>query len=222
LALLEDALTTEGTSGVVFAGAAGVGKTRLARESLHAAESKRNAEAERSVWQQGQFKLSAVGPSVADWPAIGFVKHVVLPGKQGVPADALPATVNTACPPRNGGPVGSAYSVIGTVLWPPSQVNSNAGKKLPVVADPWAIALPAACSTSMCMFSENSVSDESNGEHATVTGAVIATRLVRLGVPRLTVIASAVDGIPAHAAMIAAAGHSFPNMVFVLSMVTLS
>ena len=40
LALLEDALTTEGTSGVVFAGAAGVGKTRLARESLDAAESK--------------------------------------------------------------------------------------------------------------------------------------------------------------------------------------
>ena len=40
LALFDEALTTPGTSGVVFAGAAGVGKTRLARESLRAAESK--------------------------------------------------------------------------------------------------------------------------------------------------------------------------------------
>ena len=40
LALFAEALTTPGTSGVVFAGAAGVGKTRLAREALAAAESK--------------------------------------------------------------------------------------------------------------------------------------------------------------------------------------
>ena len=40
LALVDEALTTPGTSGVVFAGAAGVGKTRLAKESLRAAEAK--------------------------------------------------------------------------------------------------------------------------------------------------------------------------------------
>src|SRR5437899_1323560 len=40
LALFEQALATSGMSGVVFAGAAGVGKTRLAREALAAAEAK--------------------------------------------------------------------------------------------------------------------------------------------------------------------------------------
>jgi hypothetical protein len=39
LALFAEALTTPGTSGVVFAGTAGVAKTRLAREALGAAES---------------------------------------------------------------------------------------------------------------------------------------------------------------------------------------
>lgn len=39
LALFAEALTTPGTSGVVFAGTAGVGKTRLAREALRAVES---------------------------------------------------------------------------------------------------------------------------------------------------------------------------------------
>ena len=59
---------------------------------------------------------SAIGPVPADWMALGLVKHVVLPGKQGVAAPADAVSVNTALPRWKGGPAGSAEMVIGTVV----------------------------------------------------------------------------------------------------------
>jgi hypothetical protein len=95
--------------------------------------------------------------------------------------------------------------VIGTLLLLPSHGKSSAGKKVPAEPDPWAMALPTACSTCTVTFSENSVSDGSNPEHVTVTGSVMATRPVRLGVPGLIVIASAADAVAAQTAKTAAA-----------------
>jgi hypothetical protein len=102
----------------------------------------------------------------------------------------------------------------GMVFWLPSHGNSRVvDRKLMVSVDPWAMALPAACSTCTLMFSEVSVSDGSNGEHVTVTGSVIATLPVRLGVPGLMVIASAADAV-AQATATAAAGTSLPSVIF--------
>lgn len=79
---------------------------------------------------------------------------------------------------------------------------------------PWAMALPAACSTCTLMLSESSVSVGSNGEHVTITGAVIATRPVRLRVPGLIVRASAADAVATKAARNAAvADRSRPTVI---------
>jgi hypothetical protein len=67
LALFDQALTTPGTAGVVLAGAAGVGKTRLAREALGAAEAK------------GWFGRWAVATQAAASIPFGAFAHL-LPG----------------------------------------------------------------------------------------------------------------------------------------------
>jgi hypothetical protein len=150
-----------------------------------------------SVISVAQCKFSAVGPAVADCVAVGDVKQVVLPGKHGVAATAVANAVKTALPPWNGGPDGSAFIVIGMVLGVPSHGNSKAGKKPAETAEPWAIAVPAACSTCTLMFSNWSVSDGSNGEQVTVIGSVTATRPVRVGVPRVSVAAVAAEAVAA-------------------------
>ena len=167
----------------------------------------RVVEAERSDLV-GQCIMSGVGPESAIWLAAGLVKQVVLPGKHGVAASADTDAVKTACPPWNGGLPGSAEMVTGRVLWLPSHGNSSLGTKPPLTAEPWAIARPAACSTCRNMLSDTRVSDGSNAGHVTVTGSVIATRPVRLGAPRLMVIASAAGAVAAQASTIAVAGRS--------------
>jgi hypothetical protein len=160
-----------------------------------------------------QCMFSAVGPTLADCVAVGLVKHVVLPGKHGVLAVAATDAVKAAGPPWNGGPAGSADIVTGIVVGVPSQGNSKLGRNPNLKADARAIALPAACSTCTLMFSETSVNDGSNAEHVTVTGSVIATRLVRLGVPRLNVAAPAADAVAAQAARTAVVRKSPLNAV---------
>jgi hypothetical protein len=153
-----------------------------------------------------------VGPVRANWFADGFVKQLVLPGKHGVAAPAPAEAVNTAGPPWNGGPAGSANTVTGIVFWLPSQGNRSVGTKLKLDPDPRAIERPDACSTVTLTLSETIVSDGLNGEQETVTGSVIATRPERLGAPRLIVIACAVAAVAPHAATSAARGRAFRNI----------
>lgn len=156
---------------------------------------------------------------MADCEAIGLVMHVVLPGKHGVPAVAPTDAVKAAGPPWNGGPAGSADIVTGIMVGVPSQGNSRFGEKPNLDADARAIAWPAACSTCTLMFSKASISDGSNAEHVTVTGSVIATRLVRLGVPRLSVAAPAADAVAAQAARAAVVRSSPLNAFLLLNIV---
>jgi hypothetical protein len=72
------------------------------------------------------------------------------------------------------------------------------------------------------MLSENSVSDGSNAEHVTVTGSVTATRLGRLGVPRLSVAAVAPDAAAAHAARAAVMRKSPLNTFLLCNIVVFS
>jgi DNA-binding CsgD family transcriptional regulator len=76
LALFEEALTTAGTSGVVLAGAAGVGKTRLAREALLAAQT------------NGWTTRWAVATRAAASIPLGAVAHL-LPGGPAAGASQL-------------------------------------------------------------------------------------------------------------------------------------
>jgi hypothetical protein len=128
-----------------------------------------------------------LGPALANCETI-LVKQ---PVPHEVPASALAEAVNTAGPPWNGGPLGFAGTVIATAYSLPSHANCRLGKKPEVNADPLAISVPAACSTPTFTNVRNIVSVGSNAGHETLIGMLIATRPIRCGVPKVTVICCA-------------------------------
>src|SRR4029077_10022106 len=73
----------------------------------------------------------------------------------------------------------------------PSHTNCRLGKKPEVNAEPLAMLAPAACSTLTFTNVLNIVNEGSNAGHETVIGTVIATRPIKFGVPKVTVICCA-------------------------------
>jgi len=155
------------------------------------------------------LRFRAAGPTLAFSLTNGPAKQPLQPGI-GVPAVAPAEAVKTARPPLNGGPFVSAATFTAIVLSLLSHGNRRVDPK--AEPEPRAIERPDACSTLTLTDSPNTVSDGSSGEQDTVTGSLIATRPMRVGLPRLIDIASAFAAVRPHVATANAVGKSLRNI----------